>query len=152
MFDRAVTLGQINNPDTPSNWIAWAKGKGYGTDHLNSFINKQESNKTKINNISGKIPRIAIGQIVVEVAYEIERKTGRVATAIEVLKQLQIWADNGQKYSDVLHPPPNGFRGMGVYWITSKSRKKMYSLGACEKTLENCQRQLNFDPLDYLKR
>jgi hypothetical protein len=136
MFNRAIKLGQINNPDTPTNWIAWAKRNDYGIDHLDCFINKQEINKPKPNNIPGKIPRIAIGRLAVTVAWEIERETGRRATAKEVLEELQVWAENGQKHSDVLHPSPAGFRGVGVYWITGKSCKKKYSLAACEKTLE----------------
>lgn len=136
MFNIAIRLGQIKDPDTPSNWIEWATRKGFDTDHLDSFINKQEINKPKTNNIPGNMPKIAIGRLVVTVAWEIERETGRRATAKEVLEKLQAWAENGQKHSDVLHPPPYGFRGVGVYWITSKSGKKIYSLAACEKTLE----------------
>jgi hypothetical protein len=31
---RALAIGKIKDPDTPLNWIAWAKTKGYNTDHL----------------------------------------------------------------------------------------------------------------------
>ncbi len=97
---------------------------------------KQEINKPKTNNIPGTIPRIAIGQLTVTEAWEIEREKGKRATAKEVLEKLQAWATNGQKYCHVLHPPPDKFRGSGVYWITGKSRKKLYTLVACEKALE----------------
>ena len=30
----AIAIGVIKDPDTPQNWITWAKGKGYNTDHL----------------------------------------------------------------------------------------------------------------------
>lgn len=30
----SVSAGTINDPDTPANWIAWAKAKGYKTHHL----------------------------------------------------------------------------------------------------------------------
>jgi len=136
MFDRAIKLGQINNPDTPTNWIAWAKRNNYGTVHLDGFINKQEINKPEKNNITGKIPRIAIGRLAVTVAWEIERETGSRAIAKEVLDKLGAWAENGREHCDVLHPKPDQFRGVGVYWITVNSIKKLYSLAACEKTLE----------------
>ncbi len=37
MFNIAIRLGQIKDPDTPSNWIEWAKRKGFDTDHLDHF-------------------------------------------------------------------------------------------------------------------
>ncbi|SNX60693.1 hypothetical protein SAMN06296273_2163 [Nitrosomonas ureae] len=43
IFDIAIKLGQIKDPDTPSNWIAWAKRKGFDIDHLDQFNNFQES-------------------------------------------------------------------------------------------------------------
>lgn len=97
---------------------------------------KQEINKSKINNIPGTIPKIAICRLAVEVACKIEQETGMRATAREVLEKLQYWAENGQEYSEVLHRRPDGVRGMDVYWITCKLGKKKYSLAACEKTLE----------------
>ncbi len=30
----AVAIGRIKDPDTPANWLAWAKGKGYSVAHL----------------------------------------------------------------------------------------------------------------------
>lgn len=30
----SISAGLINDPDTPANWIAWAKNKGYSTRHL----------------------------------------------------------------------------------------------------------------------
>ncbi|MDH5553235.1 MAG: hypothetical protein OEX82_07880, partial [Nitrosomonas sp.] len=50
----AVELGEIKNPDTPANWIAWAERKGYNTDHLECFkdIQKHEpvtNTQKKIN-------------------------------------------------------------------------------------------------------
>lgn len=37
----AIELGEIKDPDTPANWIAWAKRKGYDTGHLESSDLKQ---------------------------------------------------------------------------------------------------------------
>ena len=53
MFNIAIELGQIKNPDTPCNWIAWAKRKGFDTDHLDHFKNIQES--TTISDTPKKI-------------------------------------------------------------------------------------------------
>ena len=54
----AVELGEIKNPDTPANWIAWAERKGYNTDHLECFkdIQKHEpvtNTHKKINKDNG---------------------------------------------------------------------------------------------------
>ncbi|MBP6367219.1 MAG: hypothetical protein KBA82_04500 [Nitrosomonas sp.] len=46
MFNIAIRLGQIKDPDTPSNWIEWAKRKGFDTDHLDHFKDTQESTPT----------------------------------------------------------------------------------------------------------
>lgn len=134
MFERAVALGQVNNPDTSVNWIAWARRNDFKVDHLNKLINKQESTDT-VNKIPGDKSKIAIAQIVVKTAWEIEQKNGRRATSKVVMHKLMEWAANGQKYSDVLHPPPIGFKGSGVYWITNKGEQRFYALTACEKAL-----------------
>lgn len=39
--ESSIAAGKIKNPDTPLNWIAWAKSKGYNTAHLDIFIPKQ---------------------------------------------------------------------------------------------------------------
>lgn len=41
MFDIAIKLGQIKDPDTPDNWITWAKRKGFAIDHLQTSDIKQ---------------------------------------------------------------------------------------------------------------
>lgn len=46
MFNIAIELGQINDPDTPCNWIALATRKGFNTDHLDHSKNLQESTPT----------------------------------------------------------------------------------------------------------
>lgn len=33
----SIAAGKIKDPDTPNNWIIWANGKGYNTDHLNPY-------------------------------------------------------------------------------------------------------------------
>jgi desulfoferrodoxin (superoxide reductase-like protein) len=56
----AVELGEIKNPDTPVNWIAWAQRKGYNTDHLECYkdTHKNEpvtNTHNKINQDTGNI-------------------------------------------------------------------------------------------------
>lgn len=37
VFNSAVTAGKVTASDTPENWLAWAKRKGFKTDHLDSI-------------------------------------------------------------------------------------------------------------------
>lgn len=126
----------LNEPDTCMFYLFETAVNAVSNALKPNQSGKQEIDKSRTNHIPGTMPRIAIGRIVVTEAWEIEQKTGRRATARVVLEELQTWANNGQKYSSVLHPHPDKFRGTGVYWITSKTDKKLYSLAACEKALE----------------
>lgn len=79
----------------------------------------------------GKIPRTAIGQLAVKAAWEIELATGRKATARNVIKRLQEWAEKGE--DDCLDSKIN----FGVVWITRPSGKqKKYETDTCGKALE----------------
>jgi hypothetical protein len=40
--ESSMAIGKIKDPDTPTNWIEWAKGKGYNTDHLDPLKNIQK--------------------------------------------------------------------------------------------------------------
>lgn len=44
--ESSICAGLLKNPDTTTNWIAWAKKKGYKVDHLSpsQFISKLENN------------------------------------------------------------------------------------------------------------
>lgn len=45
--ESSIAAGLLKNPDTPANWLAWAKRKGYKTDHLSIL--------TAINNLEDAI-------------------------------------------------------------------------------------------------
>ena len=49
IFNIAIKLGQIKDPDTPANWITWAKRKGFATDHLKSSIQDQKTDSKSDN-------------------------------------------------------------------------------------------------------
>lgn len=87
------------------------------------------------SSIPGKIPRVAIGKLAIKAAWEIERehKSKRRATADEVMKRLQSWADAGT-HPDVLLG--SNRRLKQVTWLKSKSGDKPFSIGACEKALK----------------
>ncbi len=123
----SVSLGEIQDSDTPANWIRWAKQKGYDTSHLQKYID--------FRSLLQKMPSTEIGRVVITVACEIEQESGSVPTAKDVMAKLKDYAQSGEKHSDVLRQGPNGYRGNGVYWITGKFEEKEFSLEACQKTL-----------------
>jgi hypothetical protein len=128
MAEISVSLGEIKDTDTPSNWVEWAKKKGYSTDHLQQYVEPVK--------LPEKGPSTAIGRVALEVAYEIKRESGTDPTARDVMKRLRQHAKNGDKYEYVLTPSPENYRGNGVYWITDKYIEKDFTLHACGKTLE----------------
>ena len=80
--------------------------------------------------IPGKLPRTAIGRVVVKAAWEIECQKGRRASVKEVMARLQKWAKEGTEPDVLKEPIPHGVR-----WITAKGSEKSYDLEACGKTL-----------------
>lgn len=123
----SVSLGEIKDPDSPSNWVAWARKKGYGIDHLHDYC--------KVI-LPEKMPNTAIGRIVVEVACGMKTESGIEPTAKAVITKLKSYALSGENYSEVLRPSPTNYRGDGVHWMTTKHKLKEYSLEACQKTLK----------------
>lgn len=83
--------------------------------------------------VPGKLPRIAVSKLAIQIAWDIERKTKQPATAKEVMTELQSRADNGT-HPDTLMKADRNKRA--VFWITGKSKEKDFSLMACEKALE----------------
>ncbi|WP_157979438.1 hypothetical protein [Rhodoferax ferrireducens] len=82
--------------------------------------------------IPGKRPRVAIGKLAVEIAWENECATGRRVTAKEVIATLQHWVAERRSGSNILKKSiPNG-----VEWITVKGDVRKYGVDACAKTLE----------------
>ena len=135
---------------TPREWIVWAEKEDYEIPSQLSGLrapievkahpgviatkgSSQEDDINKSNNIIGKIPRVAIGILAVQVAWKIERLTKVRATVEEVMTQLQELADAGE-YSDILREADR--KNKCVIWITSKANSKKYDVDACSKTLE----------------
>ena len=84
-----------------------------------------------IQNLPGRIPRIAIGKLAVMAAWQIECETGKRATADQVIAKLQEMAEKGEE--DYLHSKIK----LGVCWIPKRSKTpKEYKIEACGKTLE----------------
>lgn len=80
--------------------------------------------------IPGKIPRISIGKLAIEIAWDIELDTGKFANASEVMKRLQQYAEEG-KHSDFLQEKiPKG-----VTWLTNDCEQRVYMLDTCGRAL-----------------
>lgn len=75
----------------------------------------------------GKLPNPAIGKLAVKVAWELECKFDRRATADEVIKELQNRVD---KEDFLVEKIPRGVR-----WMTTKYKEKDYDVATCGKTL-----------------
>lgn len=110
------------------------------TDTMNKAGNG-ENEKVEIEienkdsgNIPGKQPNIAIRKLAVKAAWEIEQKTKKRTTAIEVMTKLQNWADEA-KYSETLRHSNRDKRS--VSWVTNKGVKKNYTIEACQVTLKD---------------
>lgn len=80
--------------------------------------------------IPGKIPNTTIGKLAIKAALQIERDTGKRATADGVIQCLKEWVDSDD-YPELLEIIPHG-----VKWATKKGKSNNYDIGACEKTLQ----------------
>jgi hypothetical protein len=52
----SVAAGKIKDPDTPANWIKWAKGKDYKVAHLERYILQAPNESAKDNRQKWEIP------------------------------------------------------------------------------------------------
>jgi hypothetical protein len=89
--------------------------------------------------IPGTLPRVGIAKVAVKAAWEIEceSKTKNRATAAEVMRRLQEWAE-AKKESDVLiKRVPHA-----VEWW-AKGKTKTYGLKACKVTLDRWNKSRN---------
>jgi hypothetical protein len=100
----------------------------------NSLSKNEASNLVtiKTESPSGKMPRIAIGQLAVKIAWQIEQETGKKASAKQVMAELQKKADDGT-HSDVLMESDRANKA--VKWFTTKSEHKPYGIEACQRAL-----------------
>lgn len=84
--------------------------------------------------IPGNLPRVAIGQLAVTAAWEIELESKRAATADKVIERLQAWATDGTHPDILLRAEP---RKRAVIWMPKKTGlEKDYDVDACGKTLD----------------
>lgn len=109
-------------------------------DHLISFCDFEDIPITKSARFAkikkgnepapGKLPKIAIGKLAVEAAWEIELETLKIASALAVMERLRAWVE--KREGDCL----TGKTKHGVTWMTTKLIEKTYDLEACRKTLK----------------
>lgn len=78
-------------------------------------------------------PHNSVGKLAVKAASVFERLNKRRATAKDVIKKLQEWADAGS-YPDVLLRTDKDKKWV-VVWVTGDYEEREYSVEACGKTL-----------------
>ncbi len=159
MLRRSITTGSVGKEitqagqrdfiDTPQEWLEWGRGKGCCFVEVSSIPfhdrTDQMATQQSLNEdmpIPGKPPRIAIRRLTIQAAWQIEQETKKRATAKEVMKQLQAWADKGE-YSETL--VSSDIRNKSVKWITDKGVGKKYSLEACGKALSDWYKSRNVE-------
>lgn len=91
----------------------------------------------ELNNVPGKMPRTAMGKLAIEAAWQSELRTKRAATAKQVMKLLQEWADDGKEPENLLKSDK---QNNAVIWITGKRVSKIFGIEACGKALETWQK------------
>jgi len=120
----------------PSDWLNTDSDPGLSGFRRKPNYSSKNKYKNSLNSnlqiIPGRIPRVAIGKLVVEIAWQLEQKLGARASAKEVMEELQKNADDGI-YPDVLKKSKR--ENKEVVWMTTKSREKSYGIEACEKAL-----------------
>lgn len=87
--------------------------------------------------LPGKLPKVAIGVLAIRAAMSIERNTTRSASAKNVIKVLQEWADEGRVPDILIRSDKVNSK---VYWLTKSKGEKPYGVDACEKTLYNWEK------------
>ncbi len=118
----------------------FARSASIHRDHLISFCDFEDipitqsarfTTKQMGNDLApGKLPKTAIGKLAVEAAWEIERETVKIASALAVMERLRAWVE--KREGDCL----TGKTKHGVTWMTTKFVEKTYDLEACRKTLK----------------
>ena len=106
------------------------KGTGIHEADQENKLDAINSNGQDEQGIPGKMPRIAIGRLAVEAAWQIELEKKARATDREVFQLLVKWARSGQK-ADVLLNVKEG----KICWVTGKAKEKTYDIEVCGKTI-----------------
>ena len=91
----------------------------------------EPKNTSSSGEIPGKLPRTGIGKLAIKVAWEIERRTDKRATANQVIEELQKLVET--------EPELIGVIPHGVKWTTTKGKDKDFDVETCAKTLSNWQ-------------
>ena len=91
----------------------------------------KKTDKTDELPLPGKLPVVACGALAVKAAWQIEQETNSLATAKQVIKRLQEWADSGKESDCLLRSQ----KGNAVEWW-AKGVPKAYDLDACRTTLK----------------
>lgn len=117
---------------------AWLKKQGVEY-RLDSMEQEQYCDDAtvpgRVNNadeIPGMLPPRAVGKLAVKAAWQIECKSGCVASAKEVLALLQAWADEGKEPATLIKSLPDK---RAVQWLTAKREHREYTIEACQDTL-----------------
>ncbi len=125
-YERQPPSDFLNTVDDPGLCaFRWSPNRLSKNEASNLVTIKSESPK-------GKMPRVAIGQLAVKIAWQIEQETGKKATAKQVMAELQKRADDGT-HSDVLMESDRAKKK--VTWFTTKSTERPYGIEACQRTL-----------------
>lgn len=80
--------------------------------------------------VPGKMPRIAMGKIVIKTAWKIEQETGQIASVHQVWDELQQCVKD-LKHSHILRES----LPTGIKWGTGKNYEKIYSKASCSRAL-----------------
>lgn len=115
MMDAAKLLCDLTGEPLPP----WMNG--------NTTLVKAEINTTSSNDIPGKLPKTSIGKLAIKAAWQIERETGKGATANQVIDTLQKWEPDESTITNII---PHG-----VKWETTKGIEKPFDVTTCAKTL-----------------
>lgn len=119
-----------------------ANNAQYHTDTLTPIVDYRGSSDTEVkaeaeeNNYRtppGIKPRVGSRKMAIKAAWEIEFKSGRAASAKEVMSLLKTWAADGTEPNVLIESVKEN---NAVKWLTTKGAKKTFDLEACGKTLE----------------
>ncbi len=83
--------------------------------------------------IPGKLGRSSIVKAAIEIAWEIEKKTGKIASPKAVREKLKEYSNNGDRYSDFLITKKDSD---DVWWRPTGSKIKPWYASSCETALK----------------
>jgi len=101
-------------------------------NQLEAELKTQTISDAASNNeiIPGKIPRTGIGKLAIKAAFEIERETGKLASANQVMDKLHKWIETEAE------PILLEKEAYGVIWMTTNQQEARFTIEACGKALK----------------